>query len=79
MVRREDIRWTLAPLPAADLFAMTDEDLLVETMLEAETYRTTVQAATRALHDLTVEHERLRVRHHRLLEVYRAERVRAAA
>ncbi|MGE3957590.1 MAG: hypothetical protein AB7H96_12795 [Vicinamibacterales bacterium] len=58
---------------------MTDEDLLVETMLEAETYRTTAQTAARALHDLTVEHERLRVSHHRLLEVYRAERVRGAA
>ena len=51
---------------------MTAEDLAVEILGDAEICREMAQLAITALHDLTVEHDQLRDRYHRLLDEHRA-------
>lgn len=75
MIHADEICWQLALSPAPDLLAMSDEDLLVATLVEADAYRALCLAAIHALHDLTVQHDRLRAQHHGLIGAYRALRV----
>jgi len=77
-LRADEIEWELAPLPAPNLLAMSDEDRLVCAVREAEAYRLLAQQAIHELHDLTVRHDRLSDAHHRLSEEYRALRARAS-
>lgn len=76
-----DIAWAPAP-PHLECDATSDEDLLVATLVESDSYRQLAQCAIHELHDLRRELDRLRKKHHRLVEEYRALRVqtlRAAA
>ena len=62
----DDIRWSLDVLDdEPNHLAMTDEDVLVSSLSEAESYRILAQRAIAALHDLTVKHDRLRETHQR--------------
>lgn len=66
-VNADAIAWTLADeLPPA-----SDDDPLVDALLEAQSYRLLAQQAIHALHDLTRERDRLREQHQLLLSEYR--------
>ena len=67
-VAAADIPWTLPPAPDVP---HDPEDLLVEALVEAQSYRTVAQQAIHALHDLTQQHDRLRTSHHRLIDKHR--------
>ncbi len=72
-ITADEICWALTEEPTTTI---DDDDLIVEALVEAAAYRQLAQRAIHTLHDLTVDHARLRNRHHRLLEEYRALRVR---
>ena len=57
-----EIRWTLAPLPAADTLSITD------------TYRHLALAAVQSLYDLHRDHKQLQAANVRLLAEFRAAR-----
>ena len=71
MPGEREIRWTPAPVPTPDPLAMSDEDLLVNLIAEADAYRRLAQASFHALHDLQAEHDRHLRAHHRLVDEYR--------
>ena len=50
---------------------ITADDVAVEALGDAETYREIALLAIARLHDLTVERDRLRKRHYRLQHDYR--------
>jgi len=79
MLSASDIRWTLAPVPAPDPLGLSDEDLLVAALSEAESYRALAQVASALLADLRRSYERLREQHHRLINEYRAYRAQHEA
>jgi hypothetical protein len=60
-----DITWASAPLE------ITTDDVLVEALTDAESYRAVAQEALQALAALTAKHKRLLDVHRRLLEAYR--------
>ncbi len=70
MLTAADIPWELQEPPADDL-PYDPEDLLVELLVEAQSYRTVAQQVIHALHDLTQQHDRLRASHYRLIDEHR--------
>ena len=73
-ISESEIRWTLGPLSTRDPVALSDEDLLVETIRESESYRAVAVQAVAELHDLWRATLRLRRQHERLVEEYRSHR-----
>jgi hypothetical protein len=70
-----DVLQAFAPKGAAEPPVPPDVDeLVVELLREAESYRALAQAAIHQLHDLTGELRRLRDAHERLLAEYRRAR-----
>ena len=59
-LRADEIEWELAPLPTPNFLAMTDEDLLVCAVREAEVYRLLAQ---QAIHELADREHRLKAAH----------------
>lgn len=57
---------------------LVDVEVVVDVIIDAQAYRLLAQQAIQALHDLTVDHDRLRRAHYRLLDEYRNLRVRVA-
>jgi hypothetical protein len=51
-------------------------DRVVDLMIERNAYRTLAQHAVHALHDMTIERDRLRTSQHRLINEYRPLRVK---
>lgn len=70
-VTADVIRWRPDLLPAIDPLVMSDEDILIATIVESEAYRRVAQQAIHALHDERRDHERLRASHHRLIDEFR--------
>ena len=71
-----EIRWTLAPAPAADVLALSDEDVMLAALVESDSYRNLSLSGVNALHQLHQEQSQLRSSHNRLLAEFR--RARAA-
>ena len=72
-----EITWTLTPAPAPDPLMLSDEDLLVVALVEADVYRSLALSAIHQLHDERLAFHRLRDAHHRrLIDEYRALRSR---
>lgn len=67
----DEIRWTPEPIPSPDPLVLTDEDLIVAALQDAEAYRTALQVAIHQLHNLTRQLDRLREQHQRLVAEYR--------
>ena len=70
MLTAADISWELRELSADDLPHGPD-DMLVDVLVEAQSYRTLARQAIHELHSLAQQHDRLRTSHHRLLDEYR--------
>ena len=66
-----DIRWTLEPLPIRD---QSDDDPLVEALIDSMGYRTVLQESLHGLAAVVHEHDRLAKRYHSLLAEWRASR-----
>jgi hypothetical protein len=62
----DEIKWEPDPI------AITTEDMLVEALLDAESYRTIAQESLHALARLTTQHRRLVQVHQHLRKQYRA-------
>ena len=72
-----DIRWTLAPPPVRNPLLLSDEELVVETLAEADAYRLLAQVALARIATLQRNLDRLREQHHELIDKYQAHRERA--
>lgn len=70
MLTAADISWQLPELPTEDRVG-DRADMLVNVLVEAQSYRVLAQQAVHALHGLTDQHDRLRKQHHRLVDEYR--------
>jgi hypothetical protein len=61
-----------------EMLALSEAELrdqIVRSEAKARIYRELAQAGIHQLHDLRLEHDRLREQHHRLIDEYRALRV----
>jgi hypothetical protein len=71
MVSADEIRWTPFTDAPLEQPSLDEDDLLVEAIIDALSYREALQVAMHQLHDRHLEHERLRASHARLLDEYR--------
>lgn len=78
MVGATEIQWALEPLPTVDPLTLSDEDIIVTTICEADSYRRLAQQAIHQIRALQRELEDLRRRHARLHDDYRRLRSDAA-
>ena len=68
MVSVEEIAWHLEPFNPEP----ADDDPLVAAILDGIAYRLVMRHALAVIHDLHGQHERLREKHQRLEDAYRA-------
>src|SRR4051794_26860643 len=72
-----DINWSLPPAPETP--PAHPDDLIVDALIDAQSYRTVACTTIHHAHRLYVELEQLRARHTRLIEDYRVLRQAAPA
>lgn len=74
-LREDEIRWTLEPAPeSADACSL--DEMLVDAVLESQSYRLLAQRALQAIHDLTVACDRCREQKQHIDDEYRSLRER---
>ena len=71
-----DIRWTPKPLPALDTLTDSPDERLILAFAESAAWELLAKEAIAALSQLQRDHDRLRDRHHHLIEEYRSHRAR---
>lgn len=76
IVQASEIRWAPRLPRVPDTLGMSDEDLLVAALSEADAYRSMTQDVLRLLYGERRMHARLREAHHRLIDEYRRLRER---
>ena len=81
MVQLEEMRWKPSLIEHAGILTMSDEDLIVHAVCEADAYREILRTALTELHRCRKTGARLREAHHRLIDEYRRlkERIRQEA